>query len=491
MSGQKGGQEDGPKDRQEGRLKDGSKGGSKDGQRDSPKDGPEDGQRDRPKDGPKSEQRDRLKDGSEDGQRDRLKDGPEDGQRDRLKSGQRAGQKDRLLLLGWAASISLIAVAVSLLLVSNHYSRYQFDLLSGVCRGVVEREPEARAVVAAALKEAMGGGPGSGPSGGPGGGAGEDVLSALGYRREDLAGPVHGTVLLSAMIGLVAGILLFICTFSYRDKKAAVRIQALTEYLEQVETGKAAILSATGEDGFSKLEDGIYKTVTSLYQTRDAAVQARNALAENLANIAHQIKTPITAISLSVQRMEQDAADLAPLAQVRKQLSRLTHLEEALLVLSRIDAGTLLLQKEEVDVYTLLVLAADTLQGSFAGSGTAIDIPELGKMRIIADLDWTMEAVMNLMKDCMEHDPGGRVHCSYAQELLYTEILIWDEGKGFAKEDLPHLFERFYRGKDAGEGGIGIGLALSKELIERQNGTIWAQNRPGGGALFAIRFYSH
>ncbi len=176
---------------------------------------------------------------------------------------------------------------------------------------------------------------------------------------------------------------------------------------------------------------------------------------------------------------------------MRKQLSRLTHLEEALLVLSRIDAGTLLLQKEEVDVYTLLVLAADTLQGSFAGSGTAIDIPELGKMRIIADLDWTMEAVMNLMKDCMEHDPGGRVHCSYAQELLYTEILIWDEGKGFAKEDLPHLFERFYRGKDAGEGGIGIGLALSKELIERQNGTIWAQNRPGGGALFAIRFYSH
>ncbi len=351
MSGQKGGQEDGPKDRQEGRLKDGSKGGSKDGQRASPKDG------------------------------------PEDGQRDRLKSGQRAGQKDRLLLLGWAASISLIAVAVSLLLVSNHYSRYQFDLLSGVCRGVVEREPEARAVVAAALKEAMGGGPGSGPSGGPGGGAGEDVLSALGYRREDLAGPVHGTVLLSA----------------------------LTEYLEQVETGKAAILSATGEDGFSKLEDGIYKTVTSLYQTRDAAVQARNALAENLANIAHQIKTPITAISLSVQRMEQDAADHPQIEHLRN----------------------------------------------------------------------------HLKINCMEHDPGGRVHCSYAQELLYTEILIWDEGKGFAKEDLPHLFERFYRGKDAGEGGIGIGLALSKELIERQNGTIWAQNRPGGGALFAIRFYSH
>ena len=112
-------------------------------------------------------------------------------------------------------------------------------------------------------------------------------------------------------------------------------------------------------------------------------------------------------------------------------------------------------------------------------------------MLVIADLDWTMEAVMNLMKNCMEHSPGGKVHCSYAQNPLYTEILIWDDGGGFAKEDMPHLFERFYRGQNAGEGGIGIGLALAKEMIERQNGTIRARNRPEGGALFEIRFYSH
>lgn len=112
-------------------------------------------------------------------------------------------------------------------------------------------------------------------------------------------------------------------------------------------------------------------------------------------------------------------------------------------------------------------------------------------MLVTADLDWTMEAVMNLMKNCMEHSPGGMIHCSYAQNPLYTEILIWDDGEGFAKEDIPHLFERFYRGQNASEGGIGIGLALSKEMIERQNGTIRAQNRPDGGALFEIRFYSH
>ena len=273
-------------------------------------------------------------------------------------------------------------------------------------------------------------------------------------------------------------------------RQEAARIQALAAYLEEVNIGNAPVLSASGEDEFSKLEDEIYKTVTFLYQTRDDAVQAKNAFAENLSNIAHQIKTPITAISLSLQMMRQPP-HVSQLAQIEKQLLRLTRLEEALLVLARIDAGTLPFRKTEVDVFTLLVLAADNLRELFAGSGTSIHIPELGEMAVTADLDWTMEAVMNLMKNCMEHAKGGTIHCSYAQNPLYTEILIWDEGDGFQKDDIPYLFKRFYRGRNAGEGGIGIGLALSKEIIERQNGTIRAENMPGGGARFEIRFYRH
>lgn len=181
--------------------------------------------------------------------------------------------------------------------------------------------------------------------------------------------------------------------------------------------------------------------------------------------------------------------------QIKKQLSRLIHLEESLLVLSRLDAGTLMFQKEDVDVFTVLVLAADNLQELFVDSGTSIDIPESGEMAVTADLDWTMEAIMNVMKNCMEHNRGGTVHCSYGQNPLYTEILIWDEGAGFAKEDLPYLFKRFYRGRSADAGGnvrgsgVGIGLALSKEIIERQNGTIRADNLPGSGACFEIRLY--
>ncbi len=419
-----------------------------------------------------------------------------------------SGQKNILVTFGVVLSVSLVASTVSVLLASCHYSRFQFDLLNAICGEVVEQAPETKNIVSAALKKSIGGN--------PDGVSEEGVLSVLGYRTSDFSGAASQQNILFAAMGFLTGILLFIVTFLYRNKIEAIRIRTLVEYLEQVNTGRAAILSASGEDDFSKLEDEIYKTVTFLYQTKDRAVRAKNDFAENLSNIAHQIKTPITSISLSVQMLKQNASDTFPLChilqdngtnghpccesfilynkhleQIGKQLLRLTYLEEALLVISRIDAGTLHLQRDEVDVFTLLVLAADNLQELFVNSCTSVEIPEQGEMLVTVDLDWTMEAVMNLMKNCMEHSPGGRVYCSYAQNPLYTEILIWDDGEGFAKEDIPHLFERFYRGKNACEGGIGIGLALSKEMIERQNGTIRAKNKPDGGALFEIRFYSH
>ncbi len=393
-----------------------------------------------------------------------------------------SGQKQIWITFGFVLSVSLVTAAVSVLLASCHYSRLPFELLNAICGEVIEQEPEAKNVISAVLKEYT--------KGNPDGAAEEDVLSALGYRVSDFSGSASPQNILFAGAGFFTGILLFLFTFLYRNQTEAARIRALAEYLEQVNTGRAPILSASGEDDFSRLEDEIYKTVTFLYQTKDSAVQAKNEFAENLSNIAHQLKTPITAISLSVQMMKQNM-DKKHLEQVGKQLSRLTHLEEALLVLSRIDAGTLHLQKDEVDVYTLLVLAADNLQELFVNSHTSVEIPELGGMLVTVDLDWTMEAVMNLMKNCMEHSPGGTVYCSYAQNPLYTEILIWDDGEGFAKEEIPHLFERFYRGENACEGGIGIGLALSKEMIERQNGTIRAKNKPDGGALFEIRFYRY
>ncbi len=402
-----------------------------------------------------------------------------------------SGRKNLVILFGFVAAVSLISSAVTVMLISSRYSRLQFDLVNVICGEVLEQEPEMKHIVSAALKEYTGGNADGVAMG--------DVLSVLGYDISDFSDFSVTYDIMFATIGFLAGIVLFAITYAFRNKTEAKRIEELSDYLEQVNMGKAVVLSASGEDLFSKLEDEIYKTVTFLYQTKDAAVQAKNDFAENLSNIAHQIKTPITAISLSLQTLSEmpmkKEYEKDRMEQIKKQLNRLIHLEESLLVLPRLDAGTLMFQKEDVDVFTLLVLAADNLQELFADSGTLIDIPESGEMAVTADLNWTMEAVINVMKNCMEHNAGGTVHCSYGQNPLYTEIFIWDEGDGFAKEDIPHLFKRFYRGKNADAGGnirgsgIGIGLALSKEIIEHQNGTIRAKNLPNGGACFEIRLY--
>lgn len=378
-------------------------------------------------------------------------------------------------------SISLAACAMTALLISRRDETAAFRLLNGICAQVLELEPEAAPVLQKALKEYHS------PAGR---GDQSDILTQWGYRPADFAAVSSRSNLRFAAGGFLAALLLFTFVCQRRRQKQTRRIKALTDYLEQTNAGNAPLLSVSGEDDFSRLEDAIYKTVTSLHQTKDAAIQAKNRFAENLSNIAHQIRTPITAISLSLQ-MAAPTFDKNLPSKIQKQLLRLTRLQEALLVLSRLDAGVLLLQKDEIDVFTVLVLAADHLQETALRLGSTIDIPERGEMAITADLDWTMEALINLMKNCLEHSGGSCVRCFYEQNPLYTEIYIEDQGSGFAETDIPHLFERFYRGQNAGEGGIGIGLALAKEIIERQNGTLRARNVPGGGALFEIRFYRH
>lgn len=292
-------------------------------------------------------------------------------------------------------------------------------------------------------------------------------------------------------IGVFAGSSVFGMVYFLQRRKERKRIEALTAYLEEVNTGGGRILLQSGEDDLSKLQDEIYKTVTELYRTREMALEAKNNFAENLYNIAHQIKTPITSASLSLQMMRESLSP-AYIEQIQRQLSRLARLEESLLLLSRLDAGVLSFEKRETDVFTLLELAAEQLEELFREAEVSIEIPEAGEMIILADMEWTMEAVMNLLKNCMEHTlRGGMVRCSYEQNPIYTQITITDTGSGFAREDIPHLFERFYRGKDAKKEGVGIGLALSKEIIERQNGTITARNLPGGGGCFEIRIYRH
>ena len=135
----------------------------------------------------------------------------------------------------------------------------------------------------------------------------------------------------------------------------------------------------------------MYKTVTELYQTREQAVKVRKDFADNLANIAHQMKTPITSALLSCQLLKQPGSGLYK-AQIEKSLQRLTVLEESLLTLSRIDAGALQLKHTEIDVYTVLTLAADNLCDLLKDADVHVEIPEKAPASICGDLEWTMEA---------------------------------------------------------------------------------------------------
>ena len=395
-------------------------------------------------------------------------------------------RKNIVMLTRWTLAVSLLAASVTAMLITNYHNRTYTMALGQFCQEVIDIQPEAEEALLSALKEFR-----LDPEYGRDFTSDENIILRYGYGQSLFIQPAGRYGRPFVMAGCLTGGLMFTFTILFWHKRNVDRINALTDYLEKVNTGTGGVLMQTDEDEFSKLQDEIYKTVTNLHQTRDEAIKAKENFAENLYNIAHQIKTPITSISLAAQMMQKEPS-AEHLEQICGQVARLTHLEEGLLLLSRIDAGTLSMDRKETDVFTLLMLAVDNLQELLSEAGVIVDISESGAMIINVDPDWTMEAIMNLMKNCMEHTPaGGTVSCSYDQNPLYTQIRIWDHGEGFAKEDIPHLFERFYRGKNAGNGGIGIGLAFSKAIIESQNGTVSAYNLPNGGACYEIRFYSH
>ena len=274
-------------------------------------------------------------------------------------------------------------------------------------------------------------------------------------------------------------------------KKQKSRIAELTTYLESINLGRDTIL-VRKEDNFSFLEDEIYKTVTELRESRENALLERQSLADNLADISHQLKTPITSMSLMTQLLSEslNEEDAIYIEKLNRQLVRLESLVSSLLTLSKLDAGTFELEKESVDVYAMLTCASEPMEDIINQKRQQLLIQSEPNIDFLGDAAWTAEAFLNLIKNCSEHTPNGEViSICYSQNPLYTEIIVQDNGKGFDKDDLSHIFERFYKGKNASKDSVGIGLALAKSIISKQNGTIRAENASEGGAKFIVKFY--
>ena len=268
------------------------------------------------------------------------------------------------------------------------------------------------------------------------------------------------------------------------------RIKELTAYLEAVNWGEERVLSRR-EDELSLLEDEIAKTVGELRIAKERERSARKRQADNLADIAHQLKTPITSMLLMTDLLsgEASASQEECLHRLTAQIQRLERLTSALLMMSKLDAGAIEFQAEEARFSELAARASEPVDGLIRERKQRL-IVRNEDCPVRCDILWTAEALLNIIKNCSEQaGEGGNIQASCEATPLYTQITIEDDGPGFLERDIPRLFQRFYRGTGAAPGSIGIGLALSRAIIEGQGGLIHAENRREGGARFVIRLY--
>ncbi len=309
------------------------------------------------------------------------------------------------------------------------------------------------------------------------------VSTAVGF----FVTPVAGAIMLAT--GAVYILIFLIFTIRRNNN-----ISRLAQSIDRILHSQIDILPSESREGeLAILKSEVTKMTVRLREQADALERDKLRLTDAIADISHQLRTPLTAMNLTISLLsEEDIDDERRLKLTRdllRTLRRVDWLIEALLKMAKIDAGTAEIRCERVTVRELIRRALDPFRISMELRGQEVRV-EASDVCYLGDMAWSVEAIGNILKNCMEHTPtGGCIEIKAAETALYTEIVIRDSGDGFAAEDIPHLFERFYKGKNADVGSVGIGLALARSVIAAQNGTVKAQNAKGGGAMFTVRFY--
>ncbi len=296
----------------------------------------------------------------------------------------------------------------------------------------------------------------------------------------------------AAALILLLGVSLSI-VFTITTYRRIADIQALNSYLTKVLSGGEAPDILDQEEGeLSILKTNIYKVTTTLKYQKELLSKDKKALADAIADISHQLKTPLTSMMVmnDLLESEDDTEKRAEFLRTQsKQLDRMNWLIQTLLKLSKIDAGTISMKAEEVQAKAMIEDAIKSFEVLMELKN--IDyIQRLSDISIKCDKNWTAEAIQNIVKNCIEHmDSGDKLTISINETNIYKEILIEDTGCGIEESDLPHIFERFYKGKNSGKDSVGIGLALAKSVIMSQKGDIVVDSTVGEGTKFFIRFY--
>ncbi|MBN3526408.1 HAMP domain-containing histidine kinase [Paenibacillus apiarius] len=304
-----------------------------------------------------------------------------------------------------------------------------------------------------------------------------------------------------ALISSVAAVLVFITSallmgssliftrWRYRE------IEKLSIYLRQISSGNYSLDVRDNQEGeLSILKNDIYKVTLMLSEQRALLQQDKIQLTDAISDISHQLKTPLTSMTVMADLLSDPELPLAKRMEftrnIRIQLERIDWLVSSLLKLSKMDAKTIQFKKDQITVKKLIQKALEPVLIPMDIKEITVSIKGEDNVTFLGDLNWTAEAVINILKNGVEHtQAGGVIAISFSENALFTEIIIEDSGKGIPKEDLPYVFKRFYKGKNAGEGSIGIGLSMAHSIIASQNGVIDIASEREKGTQFRIKFY--
>lgn len=279
--------------------------------------------------------------------------------------------------------------------------------------------------------------------------------------------------------------------FSYKRYR---KIEKLSEDIDRILHGYEEIYINDSDEGeLAVLKSEIGKMTLTLREQSKQLLADKKNLSDSIEDIFHQIRTPLTAMNINVEMLKEKELPyerrLVLARALSRDLERVRWLVESLLKMAQIDASVIHLDNRKVSLDELISKAAGPLLIPAEVKGVKLEVNCDGGS-FYGDLKWSAEALSNLIKNAVEHTPeGGKVTVNACENVLFSRITVRDTGEGFGPEDTAHIFERFYRGKNASPESIGIGLALSRMIITAQNGTVTADNCDDGGAVFDIKFY--
>lgn len=276
-----------------------------------------------------------------------------------------------------------------------------------------------------------------------------------------------------------------------RDKK----IKQITNYINQIKNKKYDLnIEENTEDELSNLKNELYKITIMLKEESEISKKDKENLKMSVEDISHQLKTPLTSITIMLDNLKdnpnmEEKTKQKFIFEISKQVEWINWLVISMLKLSKLDANVVQFYDEKINLNKFIGEIIKNLEIPIEVKNQKIIIDGNENVSFIGDYKWQQEAITNIIKNCIEHNANnGTIYINYEENSLFTKITIRDEGEGIPKEDLKHIFERFYRGKNSSENSVGIGLALAKNIIEKNNGMINCKSELDKGTEFVIKY---